>query len=73
MGTAHTVQGRELGADGRAFILYNSKEWGSGGWELDFCKNSVYVSATRIRRRDQLYLVDVEDLTECELGDMGVF
>ena len=72
-GTAHTVQGRELSADGRAFILYNSNEWGSGGWEMDFCKNSVYVSATRIRRRDQLYLVDVEDLVATDLGDLGEF
>lgn len=73
VGTAHTVQGRELSADGKCFILYLSSERGSGGWELDFCKNSVYVSATRIRRRDQLYMVDVSDLAEEELGNLAEF
>eukprot|EP00873_Tetraselmis_striata_P010323 jgi/Tetstr1/430587/TSEL_020384.t1 len=60
--TAHTVQGREVNADGAVFLLLSDKQRGYGGWTEDFALNSVYVTATRVRRRDQLRVVFVDDI-----------
>ena len=60
--TAHTVQGREVGEDGRVYIMYHSGMRGVGGWNEDFACNGVYVAASRIRQRAQLVLVDVADI-----------
>ena len=60
--TAHTVQGREVGPDGKVYLMYDGSLPTKGGWGEIFALNSVYVTCTRVRRRDQLVLVDISDL-----------
>lgn len=60
--TAHTVQGREVGDDGKVYIMYHSGMDGMGGWNELFAYNSVYVAASRIRKREQLVMVDMADV-----------
>eukprot|EP00873_Tetraselmis_striata_P039055 jgi/Tetstr1/459319/TSEL_004714.t1 len=60
--TAHTVQGREIGPEGVVYALIVRNSSNMGGWTEDFVMNSVYVTCTRVRRRDQLVVVNIEDL-----------
>lgn len=60
--TAHTVQGREVSEDGTVYIMHHPGMQGMGGWNEEFAYNSVYVAASRIRRRAQLVLVDISDI-----------
>eukprot|EP00873_Tetraselmis_striata_P023330 jgi/Tetstr1/443594/TSEL_031593.t1 len=60
--TAYTVQGREIGPEGVVYALIVRNSSNMGGWTEDFAMNIVYVTCTRVRRRDQLVVVNIEDL-----------
>lgn len=61
--TTHTVQGREISQEGTVYMLTTRKHMGYSGCTEDFAMNSVYVTATRNRRRrKQLVVVEITNL-----------